>query len=231
MTRRNALTIAVAQPDCAAYDVTANATAHATAILAAKAQVIAFPEMSLTGYRLDATPIPPDDTRLAPIIAACAATGALALVGAPVPGPHIGILAVDGGGAHVAYGKVHLHDSETGHFRPGTPAVLKTDGWRLGLAVCRDTGIPDHAAKTAALGIDGYVSGVVHAAHEAELHDTRARRVAAEHGVWVATAAFAGPTGDYDQTSGRSGIWSATGELIAEAGAGVGEFARATFTK
>jgi predicted amidohydrolase len=149
-----------------------------------------------------------------------------------VPGPRIGILAVDGDGARAVYGKVHLHSSEALHFVPGEPAVVEVDGWRLGLAVCRDTGIPEHAARTAALGMDGYVAGVVHADHEAGLHGERARRVAADHGVWVATAAFAGPTGGgFDRTSGRSGIWSAEGKLIAEAGVAPDDVARAVFSK
>ncbi|MFI9255213.1 carbon-nitrogen hydrolase family protein [Streptomyces sp. NPDC053069] len=224
--------IAVAQPRCTAFDVKTNAVAHREAVRAANARVVAFPEMSLTGYKLEAAPVLPDDERLAPIVAACAESGTLALVGAPVPGPRIGILAVDGKGARVAYGKVYLHGSEADHFVPGEPAMIEVDGWRLGLAVCRDTGIPEHAAQTVALGIDGYVAGVVHADHEAEVHGERARRIAADHGVWVATAAFAGPTGGgFDRTSGRSGIWSADGALVAEASAAPDEIARAVFVK
>ncbi len=225
------LTVAVAQPRCVSHDVAANAAAHAAAVRAAHARVVVFPEMSLTGYELDAAPIAPDDARLAPIVDACAATGALALAGAPVPGPHIGVLAVDGTGARVAYGKVHLHHTEAERFVPGRPTVLDVDGWRLGLAVCRDTGVPEHAAATAALGMDVYVAGVVHTAHEAALHAERARRVAAGHGVWVATAAFAGPTGGgFDHTSGRSGIWSPSGAALAEAGAAPGDLARAVLS-
>ncbi|TQN28346.1 putative amidohydrolase [Haloactinospora alba] len=225
------LSVAVAQPECLARDAAANARAHAEAVLAADARVVVFPEMSLTGYELDAAPVAPDDSRLRPISEACARTGALALVGAPVPGPRIGVLAVGEDGARVAYGKVHLHPSEARYFVPGEHAVLDVDGWRLGLAVCRDTGIPEHAARTASLGIDGYVAGVLDADHEAELHGERARRVAAEHGVWVARAAFAGPTGGgFDRTSGRSGVWSASGELLAEASAEPGDLARAVLT-
>jgi predicted amidohydrolase len=228
---RKALSIAVAQPRCVAHDVTANAVAHVQAVRAADARVVVFPEMSLTGYELDATPVVPDDGRLAPIVAACAETGTLALVGAPVPGPRIGVLAVDGDGARVVYAKVYLHGSEAERFVPGEPAVIEVDGWRLGLAVCRDTGVPEHAAKTAALGIDGYVAGVIHAEHETEVLSERARRVAADHGVWVASAAFASPTGGgFDRTSGRSGIWSAEGKLLAEASAAPDDLARTVFT-
>ncbi len=226
------LSIAAAQPSCVAHDVAANAVAHAAAVRAVQARVVVFPELSLTGYELDAEPIAADDERLAPIVTACAETGTLALVGAPTPGPRIGVLAVAGDGAREVYGKVHLHGSEAVRFRPGVPVVLEVDGWRLGLAVCRDTGLPEHAAATAAFGMDGYVAGVVHHHHEGAVAGERARRVAADHGVWVVTAAFAGPTGSgFDRTCGRSGIWSADGRLVAEAGAGPDEVVRAVFTK
>ena len=226
------LTIAVAQPPTAAYDVAGNAVAHAAAVREADARVVVFPEMSLTGYELDADLVAPDDPRLAPIVEACAGKGTIALVGAPTPGPHIGVLRIDGDGARAVYGKVYLHGTEAERFTPGEPAVLDVDGWRLGLAVCRDTGIPEHAARTAALGIDGYVAGVVHHDHEADVHGDRAKRVAADHGVWVATAAFAGPTGGgFTRTSGRSGIWDAQGDVIAQAGPQPGDLARWTFQR
>jgi predicted amidohydrolase len=76
--------------------------------------------------------------------------------------------------------------------------------------------------------MDGYVAGVVHADTEAEVHGERARRAAADHAVWVATAAFAGLTGSgFDRTSGRSGIWAADGTLLAEASDLPGDLARA----
>ncbi|WP_084958155.1 carbon-nitrogen hydrolase family protein [Thermoactinospora rubra] len=226
---RPPLAIAVAQPPCRSYDVAANAGAHAAAIREAGARVVVFPEMSLTGYHLDAPEVSPDDPRLAPIVAACAATGSVALVGAPVPGPHIGVLAVDGEGVMPVYHKVWLGGREPERFRPGAaPSVIEVDGWRLGLAVCKDTGVARHAADTAALGMDVYVAGVVHRAEEAGLHGERARRVAAGHGVWTATASFAGPTGEgYDRTAGGSGIWAPDGACLAEAGPGAGDLARA----
>jgi predicted amidohydrolase len=78
--------VAVAQPPCVAHDVAANARAHASAIRTAGARVMLFPELSLTGYELDAAPVDPGDERLQPIVAACADTGAVALAGAPGTG-------------------------------------------------------------------------------------------------------------------------------------------------
>ncbi|MEV4508253.1 carbon-nitrogen hydrolase family protein [Dactylosporangium sp. NPDC049525] len=225
------LTVAVAQPVCVPYDVVANAAAHAAVVRAAGARVVVFPELSLTGYELDADPVPIDHPGLAPLVAACQETGTLALAGAPVDGPCIGILAIDGR-VGVAYRKLYLGASEQRRFRPGPePAVVTVDGWRLGLAVCKDTSVPEHQARTAALGIDGYVAGTLMFDEETGEQDDRGARIAAAHGVWVAFASFAGPTGDgYDRTAGHSAIWSPDGAVVARAGAEPGTFVTATMS-
>jgi predicted amidohydrolase len=231
---REPLTVAVAQPPCVSHDVRANAVAHAAAIRAADAHVVVFPELSLTGYELDADPIALDDPLLAPVVDACAETGSLALVGAPVETErgrtHIAMVGVDGGGATLRYSKIWLHGSEAERFSPGPePALIELRGWRLGLAICRDTGVAQHAADTAALGIDAYVAGVAETADRADVQDERARRTALAHGVWVAVASFAGPTGEgFDDTAGGSAIWSPDGVAIARAGREPGDIARAT---
>ncbi|SFA83327.1 Predicted amidohydrolase [Amycolatopsis marina] len=232
---RGPLVIAVAQPFCVSHDIAANAVRHGDAVRSANAGVVVFPELSLTGYELDAEAITAADSRLSPIVEACAETGSTALVGAvTIEDGHsyIAMLAVDGDGSSVAYRKIWLHSTETARCTPGPgPVVLDLDGWRLGLAICKDTGTARHAADTAALGMDVYVAGVVHTADEAALHGERARRVAADHDVWAATASFAGPTGGgFARTAGRSGIWSADGVAVAQAGPDTGEIARATIT-
>jgi len=137
---------------------------------------------------------------------------------------------VDGAGARAAYRKVWLGGDEPGRFSPGSgPAVLDIDGWRLGLAVCKDTGVPQHSADTAALGMDAYVAGMLEFAEDARIPAERARRAAADHGVWVAFASFAGSTGGgYSRAAGGSGVWSPRGVAVARAGAETGEIARAT---
>ena len=181
---RSPLVVAVAQPACLAHDVAANARAHAALVRQAHARVVVFPELSLTGYELDADPVGDDDPRLAPLVDACAATGALALAGAPVAGPggkHIGVLAVDGDGARVAYRKMYLGGDEPAWFDPGpAPGIVEVDGWRLGLAVCKDTGVPEHAAATAAAGIDAYLAGVADRSGNVAVIEERARRIATD---------------------------------------------------
>jgi predicted amidohydrolase len=231
---REPLSVAVAQPPIIPYSVASNAETHARIVRSAGARVVVFPELSLTGYELDSPAITAEDPRLDPIVEACAETGSLALVGAPVPGEagdvHIGMLAIDGSGARVAYRKMWLGGAEPERFSPGRePVVFEVDGWRLGLAICKDTGVREHAADTVALGMDAYVAGVLESADDAGVPAERARRVAADHHVWVAIASFAGSTGGgYDHAAGGSGIWSPDGAAVAQAGPEPGEFARAT---
>jgi predicted amidohydrolase len=230
---RAPLTVAVAQPPCVPFDVAVNAATHAATIRAAGARVVAFPELSLTGYDLHAPTIELDDPRLGPIVEACRETGSIALVGAPAAGAggtaHIAMLAIDGKGAKVAYRKVWVADEESRRFAAGpAPAVIDVDGWRLGLAICRDTGIARHVVDTAALGIDAYVAGTLMFAWETDVQDERGRGIATERGIWVAFASFAGPTGEgYDRTAGSSSIWAPGGAVVARAGPAAGEVARA----
>jgi predicted amidohydrolase len=202
---RAPLTIAVAQPSCVPYDVAANAAIHAEVVRAAGARVVVFPELSLTGYELDAPTLAASDPRLAPIIGACAETGTLALAGAPVAGQagssQIALLAIKGGGASIAYRKLWLGAIEARRFTPGDQP---------------------------AMGIDVYVAAVLESAEDTARQDERAHRVATEHGVWVAVASFAGATGGgYDHAAGRSAIWSPSGDVVARAGPETGAIARA----
>src|ERR671923_1135194 len=84
---REPLSIAVAQPRCVAYDVAANAREHAAAVRAAHSRVVVFPELSLTGYELDAPAIMAEDPRLHPIVQACAETGSVGSLRGQVAAP------------------------------------------------------------------------------------------------------------------------------------------------
>lgn len=224
--------VAVAQPPCVALDVAANAVAHAAAVRAARSRVVVFPELSLTGYELDAPLLDPSDPRLTPLVEACAAMNTIVLAGAPVDGPHIAMLRVDGTGVTVAYRKQNPGGDETVRFRPGPcPEVLVVDGWRLGLAICRDTGLSGHQEQTAALGIDAYLAGLTDHPHEDVVQVERAKRISTGSHVWVAFASFAGSTGSgYPETAGRSGIWAPDGSQVVRAGRAPGEIARTAFT-
>jgi predicted amidohydrolase len=232
---RGSLLLAAAQPYCEARNVSANAHAHAQAVREAHARVVIFPELSLTGYELDARPVDVNDAALQPIVEACADCDAIAFVGAPVE-EHgqrfIATLRIDKTGATVAYRKSHLGGDEHSRFAPGDgPTVVEIDGWRLGMGICKDTGVADHTAGTAELGVDVFVAGLVHLPNELEEQDARGRRIAAACGAYVAFASFAGATGGgYNATAGESTIWSPDGRVLARATAAPGDTAVADLT-
>lgn len=234
---RERLTIAAVQPLIRSHDVAGNAGRHRDAILAAGADVVVFPELSLTGYELDAAALSTSDERLTPIVDACRATDSTALVGAPVAGMSggrsIGMLAVDAGGAQIAYRKMWLGGDEPAQLVAGdAPAVLEVRGWRIGLAICKDTGVTAHAAATVSLGCDVYAGAVLETAADGAVQPRRARAIAARHGVWVAIASFAGSTGGgYASAAGGSAIWKPDGSVAARATSAAGDLAVATVSR
>ena len=222
------LAVAVAQPETAPHDIAANAIRHGEAIATAGARLVVFPELSLTGYELDAKPVDLDDAWLDPIAEACAQTGAVALVGAPVQestGAHIAMIRFEGDSRAVVYRKQMLSNNEARLFAPGPCAkVIDVDGWRVGLGICRDTGQPLHIAAIARMGIDLYAAGVVNRPEELEEQDARGFLLARACGSYVAFAGFAGPTGgEFSETLGTSAIWSPDGVPMARAGEQPGE--------
>jgi predicted amidohydrolase len=231
---RRQLSIAVAQPRCVPRDARANALIHAKVVREAKARVIVFPELSLTGYELDADAVSPADDAWAPIADACQATGSVALVGAPISDNEghefIAMMQTDAAGTAVAYRKMWLGGVESDRFSAGPePVVVDVDGMRLGLGICKDTDASEHARATAALGIDVFVAGLVHRPEELDHQEARAVRIAGESDAHVAFASFAGSTGGgFDRTAGRSGIWSPDGTVLAQASSAPGQIARTT---
>ena len=230
---RQSLSVAVGQPVCLPLDVARNAVEHARLIRRAGARLVIFPELSLTGYHFDASPIALHDSALEPIVTACAEVGTIALAGAPVRAgddTSIGMLHIDASGAVPVYRKSWLSSEEQACFTPGGgPTPIEIDGWRIGLGICKDTGVRSHVEGVAALGIDLYVGSVLHHHREIDEQDTRAGRINRICQASVAVASFAGSTGEgYAVTAGNSGIWDAQGQQLARANDQPGEVVSAS---
>ncbi|MDA1358981.1 carbon-nitrogen hydrolase family protein [Glycomyces luteolus] len=221
------LTVAAAQPELRPGDLAFNAPVHAEAIRAAGARLVVFPELSLSSYVLAAPAVALDDPALDAIVAACAETGAVALAGAPLKegdAECIAMLRFDGGGVEVAYRKMHPDEEESRRFRAAAdPAVLELDGWRLGLAICRDSMMFEHAPAVAEFakrsgigGIDAYVAGSLFTSKGLVRRDKRMPQLARGYGMWVVQACFAGPGTDLE-TTGNSAVWAPDGSVAARA--------------
>lgn len=222
------LTVAAAQPDLRPGDLAFNARAHADAVRSAAARLVVFPELSLSSYAMAAPAVAVDDPALESIVEACAETGSVALAGAPLregDAEFIAMLRIDGLGVAVAYRKMHPDEEESQRFRAACdPVVLELDGWRLGLAICRDTMMFEHAPATAEFakrsgigGIDAYVAGSLYTPQGLVRRDKRMPQLARGYGMWVVQACFAGPGSDYPEAVGNSAVWAPDGTVAARA--------------
>ena len=164
------MTIALAQVRSHDGDVSHNVDRHLAALRAARPHapdLVVFPELSLTNYAPElagASALSPDDGRLAPFQRYADETGTTIAVGAPLATdgkPQITLLVFQPGEPPTVVGKNHLHADETPFFSPApaSPAVLAL-GARVGLAICYEVTVREHADALAAQGIDLYLASV-----------------------------------------------------------------------
>jgi predicted amidohydrolase len=223
--------VAAAQTRPVPGDVEANVVEHVRLIgeaAAAGARVVVFGELSLTGYEPDliatdpALWLTPDDARLDPLRDACRTQRIHAVVGAPVRDGERRILAAiaidDAGDVAAVYAKHHLDEVEDAVFQAGGEhVVLPIDGHRIGLSVCADASVPEHAAQLAALGADGYFVGALFPRGTEDRRLDQMSSRARDHGLWVVLGSLEGPAGPY-VGSGGSGIWGPNGRAVVQLG-------------
>jgi predicted amidohydrolase len=240
------LSIAAAQTIPIRGNVDANIEQHVQLVHGAaeeQAQIIVFPELSLTGYELDLAremAFSQSDSRLAPLIEAASSDSMIVVVGAPVrvgSRLHIGAFIVSPDGTVGLYTKQHLGafsssascdgivpPAESTVFDPGTQnPLVRFGGHVVAIAVCADTGRPSHPQKAAERGARIYLASMFIIPSEFEREITNLRTYAVRHSMAVALANYGGPSGGL-ASGGGSAIWSDRGELLAQldpTGAGV----------
>src|SRR5688572_3268473 len=236
MTRPRA--IAVAQTIPVRGDVDANVAQHLRLVTIAAeehAQVLVFPELSLTGYELGlacALAFSKHDARLAPLAEAARSHSMTLIAGAPVGAGallHIGAFIVSPDGAIDLYTKHHLGafsesascdgivpPAEATVFHAGTEnPLVRINGSIAAVAVCADTGRAAHAQAAAARGVRAYLASMFVIPSELERETSRLSAYAKRHALVVAFANVGGPSGGL-ASGGRSAIWADNGELIAQ---------------
>jgi len=238
--------IAVAQTCPVRGDVDANLDEHlrlAGCAASEGAQLVLFPELSLTGYEIalaDRLAFSEDDVRLKPIVDLAASRGIIVIAGAPVrieARLHIGAFIVSPDRTTRLYTKQRLGafseaarcdgvvpPPESTVFVPGdrNPLIGFAQS-TAAVAICADVGQPLHPRRAAERGAMLYLASMFVIPSEFEADAAKLSGYASEHSMVVALANFGGATGGL-AAAGRSSIWSAKGERLiqlGEAGAGV----------
>ncbi|MDX5378345.1 MAG: carbon-nitrogen hydrolase family protein [Halomonas sp.] len=205
-------------------DVESNVARHVEFVeLAAShgAELIFFPELSLTGYeptlakdlatheedpRLDVF------QRLSDTHGIVIGAG-LALVTSRKP--RIGMVVFQPQTGRHAYAKQRLHEDELPYFSPGErPMLIETREHRLALAICYESLQPDHAATAASLGADVYLASVAKQPQGMDEAYAYYATFAREHAMTILLANCVGPC-DGDTGGGRSAAWNDRGSYVA----------------
>lgn len=184
------------------------------------ADVVVFPELSLTGYELELLEqlaMPQESEMFNTLSAAAVKHNLVVIAGCPlankVSKPQIGAVICFPNGVREFYAKQYLHGGEDVYCSVGTESYLFTvNGTRIALAICADFANPAHAETAADQLADVYIASALisETGYQADANLLASR--AKYHQIPVLLANHISNTGGW-QTCGKSGGWSVDGEL------------------
>ncbi|WP_327351466.1 carbon-nitrogen hydrolase family protein [Streptomyces sp. NBC_01304] len=222
--------IATAQFTCVPVDIPANVQQMAALAGEARtkgAELVVFPELSLTGYELEAVAARPDLWLRAddPRLEAIRASGVACVVNcaAPTGGerPAIETLVFGSDGELITtYRKQHLFEHEQDVFEAGRrDGRFEVGGLRFALATCFDNHFPELASRGAADGCQVHLASSLYGTGGGvEELATVYPGIAKDFGLHVVVANHVGPAGAWTGC-GRSALWAPGGALLAQADA------------
>jgi len=217
--------IAVAQLKTQAGDIAANLAKHLELVSLAASQqadLIAFPELSLTGYEPGmasdfAVDHAQSQVQFAELKQASESHQIKICAGMPTRGKHkprISTLVFSPKQTLQIYSKQILHADEYPFFEAGNQAgIITCKDKRIGLAICYEAMQKKHLQQSLALNIDIYLALV--AKHEEGISEAHAyfSQVSKEHQVAIALSNNTGKCDNF-VGYGRSAVWNANGELV-----------------
>lgn len=218
--------LAAAQTKPKRGDIDANLLDHYDlVVLAARngAQLIAFPELSITGYerkgasRLAFTE---NDTRLNHLKKLATEYSITIIAGAPIyigPELFLGEFCIAPNNAVSIYTKQFLHEGEEVYYKPSFDfnPLLEIESERISFAICADIDNPKHAENASKNNSSIYIASIFFSPNGIPQAHKSLQSYASQHSMNVLMANFGGDS--YGCPSGgRSAFWNNKGELIAQ---------------
>ncbi len=217
--------LCVAQTRPVKGDVAQNIGQHKHLIELAAAQqadLIVFPELSLTGYEpglAKELATEASDSRLDVFQELSDAHQMGIGVGMPLSqseGESISLILFLPHQPRQVYSKYYLHADELPFFVSGPNLLpLQLQNQSVALAICYELSIPEHAQQSAALGATIYLASVAKSASGVEKVHQRLAEIAQTHSMTVLMSNCLGPNDDFIG-AGQSAVWNAKGELLAQ---------------
>ncbi len=217
--------ICVAQSRPLKGDIQANIVNHKKLValaVEAEANVIVFPELSLSGYEPElAKELAMDvhDARLNDFQAISDANSLTVGVGAPVASDNgicIGMIVFQPHRARQLYAKKYLHTSEDEFFVSGQGCCdLEGDNADIALAICYELSVPEHSKAAYKRGAKIYIASVVEDAGIIDKSLAKLSDIARKYSMTVVMSNCVGSTGQYIG-GGRSSAWNNNGQLAGQ---------------
>ncbi|GAL32255.1 hydrolase [Vibrio maritimus] len=188
------------------------------------AELVVFPELSLTGYalpKLNSIAMKEDDDSLCQLSHAAQAHNIDVIVGCPLEvtdnKPAIGAAYFSRQGQMERYGKQYLHQGEAKWCSPGSKSfVFELNGLKLALAICADFCNPQHAIDALELGADMYLVSALISRSGYDADSEILSSIAKRHHFPVVLSNHVGQTGGWE-CAGKSAVWDADGKRVATA--------------
>lgn len=217
--------ICLAQAKAVKGNIAANIENHKRLVKSAASQgasMVVFPELSLTGYEPSLAAelaTGTDDPRFAVLRNLCDSAGIVIVAGMPIrhgKGVFISMLLFQPDQPLRLYSKKYLHADEEPFFVSGPNfPVLQTGDVKVGLGICYELSVPEHAEAAFEGGAGCYLVSAVKSVNGIAKAHERLSEIAA---AYSAPALLCNSVGESDgfTCGGQSACWDTKGRLLAQ---------------
>ena len=186
------------------------------------ANLIVFPELSLTGYEPDlakALATTQDDPRLNALQNVSNTQGIIICAGLPIRTetlPLIGMIIFTPNQNRKTYYKQYIHSDETPYFSPGNEeVVLKMGDLKIAPAICYESLLVEHSDQASKNGATIYFASVAKSMQGIKKASAHMPVVAKKHSMTVLMSNSLGPSDNF-VGYGNSAVWNSYGECIGQ---------------
>jgi len=217
--------ICVAQTRPIKGDILANISNHKTLINLAitnKADIIFFPELSITGYEPELVQnlaTDKEDKRLEDFQKMSDSNKITISIGLPTKsdsGILISMIIFQPNKPRQTYSKQHLHSDEFPYFVCGDKQLILTlDNIKIAPAICYESLLTEHSENANKLGTEVYVASVAKAKNGLDKALKHFPDIAKKYSMTVLMSNCVGPCDNFESV-GNSAVWNNKGMLIGQ---------------